>query len=195
VSGVAIYLEGGGDSTDGKARLRQGMNAFLGPLRDKGGFRKKRWSVIPCGSREATVEAFVDGLTTDPDTFNVLLVDSDDAVTAAPVEHVQLRDRADADAVHLMVRTMETWIVADPQGLARVYGKGFNASGLPRATDLETVEKARVADALKTATKDTARGPYHKTHHIRDVLGALDPAEVRARCKHCERFFVVLESR
>jgi hypothetical protein len=29
VKGIAIYLEGGGDTAEGKARLRKGMNVFL----------------------------------------------------------------------------------------------------------------------------------------------------------------------
>ena len=33
MSGVEIYMEGGGDSRDGKAALRQGMDALLEPLK------------------------------------------------------------------------------------------------------------------------------------------------------------------
>lgn len=200
MKGVAIYVEGGGDSADGKARLRRGLNRFLSPLRQRRS-RKMRWSVILGGSRAETIKDFLDGVSNEPEFFNVLLVDSDASVEGTPLEHLRSQSAlpesasADPDSLHLMVQTMETWLVADPDGLADVYGKAFKANALPSASDLERVDKNEVEKALRRATEDTRRGRYHKLNHIEDLLSALDSSKVRKSCKHCERLFAVLERR
>ncbi len=197
MKGITIYLEGGGETALGRATLRKGMNAFLSSLRDGRGVRKLHWNIIPCGSRNATFDAFMNGVKRAPDIFHVLLVDSEGPVNSDPITHLQHRDGwafsgVDSDAVHLMVQTMETWVVGDEDALASVYGKNFASKSLPKARDLETVDKAIVAAALDAATKPTSRGRYHKINHVQDVLAALDPAKVRERCKHCERLFAVI---
>ena len=130
----------------------------------------------------------------------VLLVDSEAAVTtASPSHHLQARpgDEWDLagvceDHIHLMVQTMETWIVADPDTLQRYYGHNFNSNPLPQRDDLESVGKDAVADALRQATRRTSKGEYHKISHASDLLKQIDPTMVRRRCAHCERLFDVL---
>jgi len=46
---IAIYFEGGGNSAETKATLRQGMSAFLKPLVDLARQRCCRWSITSCG--------------------------------------------------------------------------------------------------------------------------------------------------
>lgn len=147
------------------------------------------------GGRDSTIGAFIDGVQEEPETFNVLLVDSDDAVILSAIDHLQLdsKTKIDPDSVHLMVRTIETWMVADAEGLEKVFGKGFNPRALPAASDLESVGKKEIAKSLSAATKQTTRGIYHKITDVTKVLAVIDPAKVRKRCKRCDHLFATLE--
>jgi len=194
VRGIAIYLEGGGDSTAQKARLRQGMGEFLSVLREQARARRLRWKIVACGGRNAAQDAFVNAVETDQDTFCVLLVDSEDQISTSPIDHLRARDGwalagIRVDQIHLMVCTMESWLVADPDALARYYGKGFRKDALPPALDLESVSKADVARALEDATRDTQKGRYHKTQHGSELLRRADQERSQQRCGHCRRLF------
>jgi hypothetical protein len=93
-----------------------------------------------------------------------------------------------------MVHSMESWLLADPAALAEFYGQGFRPKALPKIADVETVPKEEIAAALKHATRETQKGPYHKIRHGPGLLGRLDPAQVRQRAKHCDRLFATLET-
>ena len=129
MSGIAIYVEGGGDSRDTKSALREGMGNFLREIRDLAQGKRWRWKVVACGGRRAACVAFENARNIHPETFNVLLVDAEGPVSADPVRHLNDRDGwsldAGADRVHLMVQTMEAWIVADADALERFYGQGL----------------------------------------------------------------------
>ena len=92
-----------------------------------------------------------------------------------------------------MVQTMESWIVADPDGLAEYYGQNFDRGALPRHADIEAVGKAAAADSLDKATRRTTKGKYRKIQHASELLQRIDPAKVRSRCRHCERLFAMLD--
>ncbi|MBI4859228.1 MAG: DUF4276 family protein [Candidatus Riflebacteria bacterium] len=195
-----IYFEGGGDSTAGKASLRQGMRHFLGELFDAARERSIRCNLVACGSRNDTFDRFKHEAAASPETFCVLLVDSEDAVKTGPISHLTRRDSwsfadTDENSIHLMVRTMETWIVADQQSLADYYGHHFNAKALPVTDDLETVDKRTIRGGLKRATRKTQKGSYEKIRHASDLLARIDPATVRRRCRHCDRLFVTLSAK
>ena len=200
MSGVAIYMEGGGDRKDAKAAkaaLRQGMDALLQPLKDAARAKALRWKLVPCGGRDKAFRRFRDAASNEDDTIVVLLVDAEGPVNGAPSSHLQARDRwdmgfADGNTIHLMVQTMETWIVADPAALSTYYGQNFNGNVLPRAVNLELVPKAVVAQALKQATDRTRKGRYHKIRHASELLKRIDVERVKARCPHCARLFNVL---
>lgn len=73
-----------------------------------------------------------------PSVLHILLVDSEAAVTAATAWlHLQAHDgwrrpnNATDDQCHLMVRTMEAWLIADPDALAGYYGQRFSRNTLP----------------------------------------------------------------
>lgn len=124
----------------------------------------------------------------------VLLVDAEDEVTSAPCAHLHARDKWDLtgigdDVVYLMIRTMETWIVADPDALRSYYGRHFKFVLLPRAVDLESVTKTEIASALDRATRDTRKGTYQKIRHASDLLRRIDREKVRQRCASCARLF------
>ena len=199
MTGIAIYLEGGGHLTSSKAALRQGMNEFLGPIRDQARRRRLTWNVVPCGSREGARDAFVHAVRTEPEIFNVLLVDSEEPPQGTACEHLRAHDGwtldSDPEALHLMVQSMETWIVADLDALRGYYRQGFLPNALPAHRDLETVSKADIMRALEHATRRTQKGAYLKIRHARDLLSTLDPALVMDRCRHCRRLFEILTAR
>ena len=197
MTGVTIYMEGGGDKGGTRAALRRGMDGFLGKLKEAARAKRWRWRLVCCGGRDEAFRAFANARSSGGDAFVALLVDSEGPVNAPPRAHLAARDGwslngVDEDRVHLMVQTMETWIVADPDALAAYYGQDFRANALPAADDLETVAKTALAAALDRATERTQKGRYHKIRHAADLLARIDPAKPRARCRRCERLFDTL---
>ena len=190
---IAIYFEGGGNSAETKAALRQGMSAFLKPLVDLARQRRCRWSITSCGGRNQALNAFVDALEKEPYTFNVLLVDSETVVTASPRAHLQRDgwnlDSAREEQVHLMAQCMEAWLVADPEALAEYYKQGFNGNALPRRANLEEEPKDQIYRALEAATRQTQKGSYGKVKHASGLLKTVSSAKAQERCSHCRRLF------
>ena len=191
---IAVYFEGGGNSAETKAILRQGMSAFLKPLVDLARHRRCRWSITSCGGRDQAFDAFVDALDKFPDTFNVLLVDSETPVTALPRSHLAQRDNWNLNAasevqVHLMAQCMEAWLVADPEALADYYKQGFNSNALPARMNLEEEPKQQIYAALVAATRQTQKGKYAKIKHASELLKRVSQDKAKTRCGHCERLF------
>lgn len=196
---VRIYAEGGGNANLSRNKLRTGLNQFLVPLCRLARARQIFWSVIPCGPRSVTFESFRLALRKHPAAFNVLLVDSEAPVSQSPWQHLEERDGwtvpdSPDEQCHLMVHSMESWLLADPAALAGFYGQGFRPKALPKVADVETIPKEKIAAALQHATRETQKGPYHKIRHGPDLIGRLDPAQVRQRAKHCDRLFVTIET-
>jgi hypothetical protein len=201
---IRIYIEGGGDGKDTKAALRRGFGEFLNPLRSKARRDYVRWRLVPCGSRNDAFEAFRWALKNHPQAFNVLLVDSEAPVTAPPWEHLQQRDgwslpgltddRRD-DHCHLMIQIMEAWLVADPEALEDFYGARFRRKALPRRRNVEEVPEKDLLRGLERATRESAKGKYHKIRHGAELLRRISADEVRPRATHCDRLFQVLEAR
>ena len=197
MSSVAIYMEGGGDSRDTKAALRQGMDVFLGPLKDAARARSWRWKLVCCGGRQEAMGAFTHAWRTADSTVVALLVDAEGPVTTSPGMHLRTRDGCDLedvsdDHVHLMIETMEAWIAADAESLATYYGRQFNANALPKAANLEAVAKTDLSSALERATRATQKGAYHKIRHASDLLQRIDRQKVQQRCASCARLFATL---
>ena len=195
MTGIAIYMEGGGDSRDGRAALRVGMDALLKPLKDLAQRERMRWRLVACGGRDAAFRAFRNA--NHDDTIAALLVDSEGPVSTTPVAHLAGRDgwqllSVDGDAIHLMVQVMETWIVADAAALRRYYGRGFEPRRLPRSPVLEEVAKADLARALDRATAATSKGSYRKIRHASELLARIDPEVVKQRCPHFDRLWTWL---
>ena len=191
-------MEGGGQGKNSKAAIRYGMDAFLSEI--KGGCRKKNWNwkLVCCGSRNEAYKRFRDELLNSNVEIIILLVDSETVVNSlTPTEHLALNDGwdlqgIDKDTVHLMVQTMETWIVADPDALKKYYGRGFRKNVLPSRKNFEEVSKERITEALNRATQETQKGKYKKIQHARNLLQQIDTLTVRQRCPHCERLFETL---
>lgn len=196
---VRIYIEGGGKS-DTKAAIREGFSNFLQPLCDLARKRGIRWSITACGSRSSAFETFKTALETYSDAFLVLLVDSEVPVVGGHWKHLQETDgwksgKLPDDHCHLMVQTVEAWLIADPEALTRYYGQHFRRNVLPEQTDVETIPKEQLLEKLKRATEKTQKGPYAKIRHCADLLGRLNRDRVRQRASHCDLLFQTLEAR
>ena len=197
MSSVSIYMEGGGEGLGRRAMLRDGMDIFLGRLKAATLARLWRWNLVPCGSRGDAFKAFRRAVRGGKGGVIVLLVDSEDPVTAATFrEHLEARDGwtidfAPDDSIHLMVQTMETWIVADRQTLADYFGEGFALDTLP-TRNLEAVSKDDIAAALGRAVRNTRGRTYRKLGDGSVLLQRMDPEIVQRHCCACRRLFETL---
>ena len=198
MTGLRIYVEGGGQSSAGKSQIRRGFGEFMQELREAARGKRLSWTVVAAGSRDSAFNDFLTATDLYPDEFVILLVDSEGLVAGNLLAHLAHRDNwiipaSKADNVHAMVQTQESWIVCDTAALQKYYGAGFRASSLPVHPDIEQVDRRDVARSLDRATERSKKGTYHKINHGGDVLTVISPALVRARSAHCERLFVTLK--
>lgn len=196
---IVIHMEGGGDSKEQRAQLRDGMNVFLGSLKTLADAKGWAWKLVPRGGREQAWREWNRASIQSPDALHILLVDSEEEVTRSPGEHLRNRvgdgwviQKAQEPQVHLMAQCMETWLVADVNALVGYYKKGFAAGQLPKRANLEDEPKSSVYDALERATRNTSKGIYGKIKHASALLTLIDPEKVKGRCPHCERLLKVL---
>ena len=195
---VAVYMEGGGHNQGTRTALRLGMEAFLAEIKTACQERNWGWKLICCGPRNEAYQRFQNACKSIDAGIVVLLVDSESEVDeSAPAEYLTTLDGwnfhdVDGDRIHLMVQTMETWIVADAAALKAYYGRGFREDVLPQHQNLEDVSKGDIEQALSRATQGTQRGKYHKIRHARQLLQRMNPITVRRQCRHCERLFETL---
>jgi hypothetical protein len=194
---VRVYVEGGGDHKEGKAKVREGFSQFLYNALGK------RVKVIACGGRDRAYRDFKNGLKRHPNAFNILLVDAEGPVAKnnKPWLHLQERDKwqkppgVTDEQCHLMVQAFEAWLMADVEVLKKFYGQNFNSNPIPERSDVEKIPKNGLESTLKMATKNTQKGEYHKIRHGPDILAQLDSARLRKKASYCERLLVVLAKR
>lgn len=183
--------------------LRQGFDALLRLQKENATDKGVGWKLVCEGGRQSAYESFISSVSSYPDAANVLLVDSEEGLPPVPrlagkdavirVRHLANRDGWDlsgvsAEQVHLMVQTMEAWIVADPQALQAFYGKGFQAGTLPVRRNLEEEPKEGLVPKLNKASRDTRKRKYKKIDHASAILKLLDPSKVAARCPRFKLF-------
>jgi hypothetical protein len=197
---IRIYAEGGGDSKDTKAFLRQGFSIFLRDLVLLARQRGIRWQIVTCGSRNSAIDAFRTAIRENPESFNVLLVDSETPVGGTPWLHLRTRNEWDGgglpdDHCHLMAQAMEAWFIADVDTLANFYGAGFHRNSLPRNPNVEQIPKAQLEPSLKAASRATQKGEYHKIRHASKLLESININLVRHASGHCERLFTILAAK
>lgn len=199
VGRILIHLEG---SAGGKQQptLQEAMDDFLEEPKQAAGDRRIKWNVNPCNGRQQAYDDFLTAVQQGGDTLNILLVDSEDP-PGDRAAWLHLRDRAGdpmplltkdlADQCHLMVRCMESWFLADKQRVRKWYADGqrFHENRLPQNPQVEFISKEDVLEGLAAATRDTKKGPYHKTRHGPALLMAIDPAKVRHAAPHCQCLF------
>jgi len=202
VKSLAIYLEGGGDTAHTRDPFRRGMSVFLKPVVEVIRQRRLKWRIIPCGGRRQAYDAFCDALFNEPDVFNILLVDSENpvAINVSPWKHLKNRQGdqwnkprgTNDEACQMMVACMESWFIADPQGLRKHYGAKFDMGKLPPAQRAENLTTIQIADALKQSVRNTNVRDYRKIRDGVKLLETINPAEVRKHCKWCDRLFKTL---
>ena len=198
MSGI-IYIEGGGDRADGRARCRAGFRQLL----ENCGFKGRMPRLIICGSRNSAYDDFRDahenGGTAD---YIALLVDSEEPVSDinAPWNHLRQRDGwprppgADDEQVLLMTTCMETWIVADRDTLAAHYGQCLQTSALPPTDNLESRRRDDVQRSLEHATRECPQ-PYAKGPHSFAILGRLNPNTLAPLLPSFRRARQILDAR
>ena len=167
---------------------------MLAPLKQAARDKALRWKPVCCGARDVALRGFRNAARNNEAAVVLLLVDAEGPVATGPCDHLQARDGwdmtgVDGQSVHLMVQTMEAWIVADADAVGRYYGHGFNVRALPRATDLENVATQDLERSLRRATDGTSKGRYRKITHASDLLQRVDAEKAKERCRHCRRLF------
>ena len=96
---------------------------------------------------------------------------------------------------HLMIQTMEAWFIADIATLKNFYGQGFKENTIPKNANVETIAKNNLEPTLKTATRGTTKGEYHKINHAYQLLERIDVDKVCQASPYCDRLFNTLKSR
>lgn len=194
VDAVRLYIEGGGNDNSTRSRIRQGFGEFLDPLRNMARTRRLGWHLVACGGRDQAFKDFHNAIEQYQSSLVILLVDSEELLTAPLWKHLEARDKwnvsgYDDDSCHLMVPCVEAWLVSDAACLERYYGQHFNSNQLPKNQNIETVEKIVIQETLDTATRRTQKGTYRKIEHCAALLGQLDRDKVQTRAPHCKRLF------
>ena len=199
---ATIYVEGGGRNKSIDQSCRQAFRALL----TKAGFQKRERlpRVVPCGPRNEAIKRFANALIAG-EPYPVLLVDSEDLVASAnqphnPAgawRHLQSRDSwarppgtAD-DQAQLMVTTMETWLLADRATFVAHF-HGMNPNALPPDNDLENRSKDDIASDIEAATRTSSKGVYNKGRDSFDLLGKVNPNQLKAKLPHFKRFIDAL---
>ncbi len=192
---VRIFVEGGGDTGEGRAKLRQGFSRFFSALRQD--IRSVSVNFVMCGAGSSTLSEFLAARSRYD--FCAFLVDSEQVPAAAETPWQHLRrtytkpcEEPELPQCHLMVVQMESWFLADPDALADHYGKGFDRKRLPTPDKLEQLTKEQVTRALNEATDGTKAGRYQKIRHGAELLTKIDPVKVQKHAPSCRRAFVTL---
>ena len=133
-----IYLEGGGNRTEGNARCREGFRKLL----ERCGLSGRMPRLVASGSRNTAFDNFntAHSNATGPE-YVALLIDSEDRVSDIEEtwEHLRRSDSwqkprgAREDQVLLMTTCMETWIVADRTALREHFRSGSSTKCTPFA--------------------------------------------------------------
>jgi hypothetical protein len=198
---IRLYVEGGGDLKGTIVRFRTALGAFFNEIRSKARVKKIQWTIKPCGGRHSTCDDFLSSLELNPQDFNVLLIDSEGPVSEKPVIFIKNQFGRKMDNTHLedkhchlMIQTMEAWLIADPEKLKDYYGRDFNEKTLPQNTNVEQIDKSTLSKSLKNATRNTKKGEYHKTRHAPEILERIRSSVVRSKAPNCERLFLALQN-
>lgn len=199
---IKLYVEGGGKGSHKRAtiKLQQGFDSFFRELKDAARERKVSFKIIPAGNTNSTYDDFIRSVENAPQSFNLLLVDSDEAIAENETARAFLQNKYKGwklnavrdEQCHLMVQIMESWFLADVAVLKNFYGKEFKESAIPKNKNVEKIAKETVESSLTAATAKTQKAEYHKIEHGAKILEMIDSNKARAAAPHCERLFAVI---
>ena len=186
---ATLYIEGGGEGKDLRARFREGWKKFFNTAGVGG-----RTKIVRGAGRRQTFDRFATAVSdSSPGTIPFLLVDSEGPVVPGHSvwQHLHARDGwirpegAGDDRAFLMVQVMETWFLADREALRSYFGTGFGENVLRAWPNLENVPKPKVLEALGRATA-SCRKRYSKGRVSFELLAQIDSARVEAACPHAK---------
>jgi hypothetical protein len=173
---IRVYFEG-------DHALRPGFAAFLSEVKERAKASRCRFSLVATGGKPD--RDYDLALKKHPNAWNILLRDSEGPY----------KPRADTDSTFWMVEMMEAWFHADQDALEAYYGHGFRRNALTPNPRVEKIPKQDLIGGLKAATKDSRKGPYHKTKHAPQLLERIDPAKVRQAAPQCNQLFKAVQDR
>ncbi len=197
-----IYIEGGGNSKEERARLREGFRKLF--EKTLPGHAMPR--TVACGGRVETFRDFQIGLKSQ-NQVSLLLVDSEDRVSGLSEmadddfawKHLRQRDgwkrpkKVGNQQVMLMSTCMETWIAADRKSLSEFYGtSNFSEKDLPALQNLENRNRHEVQEALEKATRSSKKF-YKKGIRSFELLAILDPEILEKHLGQFRRMATVLK--
>ncbi len=184
---IRIYFEG-------TWTLKTSFRRFFAELQTAASGADSEIEFVPAknGTRD-----YRKALRSHPNAWNILLKDSEEQMPQNPAA---LCERHGIDPklvgdVFWMVELMESWFLADPEALAKYYGKDFLASAIGGTQDVEKIQKAVVLNRLKQASRNTQKGEYHKVKHAPHLLERLDPDRVQKHASHCRKLFDAVRAR
>lgn len=186
---ATLYIEGGGEGKDLRARFREGWNEFFKSA-GVGGKTK----IVRGSGRDQTFDRFATAVEVGrSDTIPLLLVDSEDRVAPrnSVWQHLNARDSwsqppgAGDDQAFLMVQIMETWFLADRVALQKYFGARFRQNALKNWPKLEDVPKLTVLNALASATASCSKR-YSKGKVSFELLARIKPTLVETACPHAK---------
>jgi hypothetical protein len=196
VKRCVVYIEGGGRGRIADNDFRRNWKTFLQEFHElarNNGYDKL--TIVRGKDRGNTYRRFAKHQPLDD--LCVLLVDAEtavpqnahvwDVVANRPQDRWQRPVWATEKHLYLMVHSVETWLLTDPDALQRFFKKGFDGSHLPR-TDLENRPISEIEKALEKATQNSQKGPY-RHGQANEIIGLVDPAKVKALKRHGKRLF------
>lgn len=196
-----LFVEGGGDSHEQRTRCREGFRKLLEECK----FSKRLPRIVACGSRDEAYTSFKIEHLAGKIAYVALLVDSEDPVLddEETWSHLKSRDgwdhpdEAENDQVFLMTTCMETWIVADHEGLKQFFEKHkpcLRPAGLPPSINLQARHRHTVQEALTVATKDCTNA-YAKNQRSFDALAHVSPTALRPLLPAFDRMLRILDNK
>ena len=199
VEGVNIYFEGSIDLTPGFRRL---FDRHVERARRRG----IKFNLYAGGSRYETVKDFLDSCRSNPSYLNILLIDSESAVSDVRRSIRALRRhrvweagvRCEDGQINFMVQAMEAWFVADRRALVSYFGNRFNANALPSPQNAESIPPNNLVAAIQRGLRRQGRGGrrYNRYNKVVDgaaLLGLLDHDTVSRHCSHFRRLMDFLD--
>lgn len=174
---MKLHVEGGGDTEKQHTLVRKAFQKFF----ENANIPRKP-SVVACGGRQQAWDRYQAARARKEDA--ALLIDSEHPFAAQSVrdflsfQGFGVKDHHQESELHLMVRCMEAWLLADREALVAYFGQGFQANALPSIQNLAGRAPADLERDLKHASRNTTKGEYNKGQHSWVLLARLDPGKL-----------------